>query len=868
MQALYDETAVASGEVAATVLLDLAKAFESVPLELVWERGKDRGFPLGVLRLSLEVCAFVRHLTLAGATADGVSTLSAILAGTSFATDLLYAVLIVPCDNLLLRWPRLNLSLVVDDLAVQAVGTEEDVPGTITGAIRQVVGELTAAGCMVSKGGAWAPGGKTVATGTSARLRRRLLAPFRAQGVKVSRHARHLGVDYTPGARGPRLRTVAAKRLVDAKTRKERLTRLGLPKKAVNRILRTAVLPSAVHGAEVTGVTDQQLRIITSLSHQAFGNATGRSAYARLYLCGGTPGAREAVAPIFKWATAYFDSEVPRGILEIGWRRAIRDVGQAARPQQAVSGPAGAAVAAAARLGWTMTGPGAFREANGNVLELSREAPLTVRKAALEAFEVWAANRSSLEEQVGGTPFLEPLRGICSSKKTSPAASGSLRAMAEGAWPTQASLYEAGLSDSPICQACEQDKGTFYHRVRMCRCTRDLRQGQLGSAMGMIGEGSPEEEASNPLFRRGLPIAPERKPPPTFYEEWVEGDAFSEQDDYAFTGTAGSDGSLIDLRPIQARRAGWSAVSTSHSGELRFACYGTCPDRCPTAHRAELWGILMVVSRAVFPLRLLTDHQRAVKAWERGRAYCCDSARPAADLWRDIWAILDQHPGEFKLEWVRGHTTDLDVLRGRIDPAAHKINVLADKYAGLGAEAAKAQVPNAEDIEAFDRATAFYRMCVRLCSDWPTDYVQDRQKQVKDRSVKPAGQAVHPQRPHEPWRCLDGRGACALCRQKTTSKSLAAFATFCRSPCRAVGPSGGPKGAAFLCMVEAERAMLTGRGALKVPTRMPKAQPAPAALDPDTAVTTIPVVALTDRRATTMKPLTNGMVSLDARSGI
>ena len=113
------------------------------------------------------------------------------------------------------------------------------------------------------------------------------------------------------------------------------------------------------------------------------------------------------------------------------------------------------------------------------------------------------------------------------------------------------------MSDPPICQACGQDKGTFYHRVRMCRCTRDLRQGQHGTAMGMIGEGSPEEEeASNPLFRRGLPLAPERNPPPVFFEELVLGDDSPEQGDCVFSGTAGSDGSLIDLRPILFAQGG------------------------------------------------------------------------------------------------------------------------------------------------------------------------------------------------------------------------------------------------------------------------------------------------------------------------
>jgi len=160
VQALYNEAADFQDEAAVTVLLDLAKAFESVPLELVWERGIAMGFPREVLRLSLEVCSFLRHLTLEGVVEEGVQTVSAILAGTSFATDLLFMVMVVPCDHLREEWPRLNLSLVVDDLAVQAVNSKGTVGDMAVGATNMVMDELTAMGCMVSRGTPGPRGGR------------------------------------------------------------------------------------------------------------------------------------------------------------------------------------------------------------------------------------------------------------------------------------------------------------------------------------------------------------------------------------------------------------------------------------------------------------------------------------------------------------------------------------------------------------------------------------------------------------------------------------------------------------------------------------------------------------------------------------
>jgi len=246
----------------------------------------------------------------------------------------------------------------------------------------------------------------------------------------------------------------------------------------------------------------------------------------------------------------------------------------------------------------------------------------------------------------------------------------------------------------------------------------------------MVGPGNPLEEAGNPLFRRGIPYAPMRSPPVPAFEEVSFGPDIIDDEDLVFTGFAGSDGSLPVAMPVRARRGGWAAVSVDDGGELRFAIYGTCQDRCPSSHRAEIRGILEVVKRARFPLRLVTDHQSAVKAFRRGRAYCCDSHRAAADIWRQIWACLDEAPDadSFLLVWVKGHTDIADVLAGKLSEADHKTNVLADRFAGEGAIAATGLRPNCEQVEAFGKAVAFYKVLRKIADEWPEDYRQDRAK--------------------------------------------------------------------------------------------------------------------------------------------
>ena len=55
-------------------------------------------------------------------------------------------------------------------------------------------------------------------------------------------------------------------------------------------------------------------------------------------------------------------------------------------------------MAAAARIGWAIVSPFVFREPTGNLLDVRVEAPVTVRKAALEYFDDWCAGRSMLYE--------------------------------------------------------------------------------------------------------------------------------------------------------------------------------------------------------------------------------------------------------------------------------------------------------------------------------------------------------------------------------------------------------------------------------------------------------------------------------------
>ena len=72
---------------------------------------------------------------------EGVDTLSAILAGGTFATDCLFMVLAPVCDAILVEHP-VELSLYIDDLAIRAISAECYFRLITTGVVSHVVEAL------------------------------------------------------------------------------------------------------------------------------------------------------------------------------------------------------------------------------------------------------------------------------------------------------------------------------------------------------------------------------------------------------------------------------------------------------------------------------------------------------------------------------------------------------------------------------------------------------------------------------------------------------------------------------------------------------------------------------------------------------
>jgi hypothetical protein len=293
-------------------------------------------------------------------------------------------------------------------------------------------------------------------------------------GVAMKTKVKLLGIDYGAGKRV--VRAVQAVRMKAVTGRLQRIKRMG--KRAAQHLVRTGAAPAMKYGVAVCGATDSTVNAARRFSCAAVGEMRGRSAFARLALAKYDVGTQMAIEPVVEWARAVWDGLVSREELKLAWRRAVVDVGTASRPFQAVRGPAGAMVASALRLGWTVPSPFDFIDGAGERISLDGVCPAVVALMAKDDLSRAEAVASTFAARIGGPPDLEPLSDLLASKViANRGVAGSLRALGEGGWWTQSRMHQVGMSGvvDGTCRACVGAEGTLYHRCVGCPATADKR---------------------------------------------------------------------------------------------------------------------------------------------------------------------------------------------------------------------------------------------------------------------------------------------------------------------------------------------------------------------------------------------------------
>jgi len=124
------EAAALSRSNYAQALLDLVKAFETVPHDVVARLADKHKLNLWLVRLSLASYRLARTIGIDGSFSRMIIAARGITAGSVFATTELRVIMLEAIDETVRIWPSISLSVYVDDCTLECAG-----PGTRPAAI-------------------------------------------------------------------------------------------------------------------------------------------------------------------------------------------------------------------------------------------------------------------------------------------------------------------------------------------------------------------------------------------------------------------------------------------------------------------------------------------------------------------------------------------------------------------------------------------------------------------------------------------------------------------------------------------------------------------------------------------------------------
>ncbi len=741
-QSLLDEAAANRGWSSASTLIDLVKAFEHIPLAVLWKKARAHSFPLRLMCLVLELCAAPRRLVFREAVSEATSTLTAVIAGLVSAIDCMYLMVVDSLDELRREFPLLRIVAYVDDITLHRTGLAEEVRVDIEASTSKLVKNLEeACSLVVSRT-------KSAVVVSGKGLGRRIRKGMAKMGIPVGLKARLLGVDYHPGGgKGPK-REVQGRRWAKVKNRRGRIVKLG--RRGGPHVVATGVAPAARYGASVTGPSCALVRELGTITAEAFGRMGGRSVWARLGVRGADHRIGLVLRPVRAWVEAVWEGRLDREDMEEAWKLAQRVTGLSARPHRTANGAARSYIAALSRLGWSSPAVDAVLTREGHLLRIGQMDVVSVMRHAEDDLMVMMAAESAvgrdmndplgerghyraiagalegavnvggeevkahvagstmLEERLARVwrgpryqqhqgrliPWLLPatmlLRRRLGNTGNRTAADASVAAMVEGGWWTAARLAAAGLRRSAICAACGRAIGTLWHRLGECPATEAEREGKGGCPAWLLKKG--RTSVWDPLFARGLPALPKVPPPPPERVVRTVTDG-EEEEGEAATGDIYTDGAVRG-RWRRIMRAGWGVVALKE-GQLKvtWRMHGTCPDVHPSVLRAELTAVLNVLRIALPPLRIHVDNAEVVSGFRLGEEWCVAPGRDGADLWREVWARMDDMDGQVEVIKVKAHTEEGEVEEGIITARDRYGNLHADAEAKRGAKLAETLSP-------------------------------------------------------------------------------------------------------------------------------------------------------------------------------
>ena len=461
LHAAKAEMAKSGNKSYATVLLDLVKAFETIPHKHIAKAAAKHGYNLWILRLSLKAYRVPRTIVVDGVCSTPQVASQGITAGSGFATEELACLLIDVCDDLLEAYPTLDLTEYVDDLTIGQAGPTWFIGDIIASATDFVIDILeNQLGLTVSAT-------KSAVVASSLKLMKEVAGKVQSGKVAAAKVTKMLGTATTSG----RYRSVKVfkNRLKQTKAKGNRVRRLR--RCGVNTAVwtRTAGLPGLLYSADISGVSDSMLKQQRSaIARIASSTTAGKNPLVTLWAidCEGSktdPAFAVHEMPLNSYAKACYEKWLPQELLQATFDEVVAELQGSKNKWNCAKGPIAAAVLTAQRIDWTFTNATNVTTDTGTELDLNMDSPAYVCQCVVESVRRRTARE--LEETFpalkggGRGPITAGIRNAMRRNKMASKlhpkwgikCKASLKsAVANGQW-TQSRLFRAGLTTSDTC---------------------------------------------------------------------------------------------------------------------------------------------------------------------------------------------------------------------------------------------------------------------------------------------------------------------------------------------------------------------------------------------------------------------------------
>jgi hypothetical protein len=702
-------------------LLDLVKAFETVPHWILARCAAAKGYPAALLRLSLASYRLQRSIGIAGIQSRLIRATRGITAGAGFATVELEILLFETIEELNSRWASvLTIKEYIDDITLATCGLPQTVIRIMIEALDFLVYKLEVDLLMDVSGS------KSKVLAGRPSLAVAVVEAVHTEKLSFTRRGKLLGTDTVGGRRRSTITF-----LERVQTFSQQIPRLhALRKAGVNsaQMVRMGGPPATLYGCEVMGVSDTSLNLVRARTATAAApQAGGKNPELTLYTLDGTAGTLDPAfeahaAPLLCWALAHWCCWFSPQQLALAFQEASLKLTRCKGSWwSAVAGPTTALVATVQRLGWTMPSAAEVIDDLGISWRFGIDSPGAIATACRDSVRRWRVTRIGallpglIPESCdigapvcpGGTVLVDfasvsgPLtKGTgAAARKTDtwdPAWRHSLVSAASGGqWPQarKAAVAKWNISDAN-CQLCMAQIGTLEHRFE-CAATMPEAGWPTVPPAAALAMGRLSAARKAYLRTRGLLVL--RLPAPPVEADgrftWlVEPPPFAETElCWHF------DGSMLNGKWKPYRTTGFGVVVTTADGDLVGYGHGVPPHWCGTAAAAEAWALYSVIAQSPFLPAMRTDCLTLIATAALGVQKATEPRRQLARVWQLIATALEgqleQLADHRMLVWLPAHMSHRSVGEAkrsdghRLSHIDWRANRLADALAKLAAAA-------------------------------------------------------------------------------------------------------------------------------------------------------------------------------------